>query len=134
MVMRHLQHKLQKFSSLENIILAVAVLIALSWVWGTMTTLQDNYRLQGQVNKLRETVTHSQLEADNLALENQYYSSSEYQELQARSKLGKAAAGENLLILPPNTPIKDKEDNSIFQFRPTNNFQAWLDFFFGRKE
>lgn len=133
MIIRHLQHKLQKFSSLENIILAVAVLIAFSWIWGTMSTLQDNYRLQGQVNKLKETVRHSQLEADNLALENQYYASSEYQELQARSKLGKAAPGEHLLILPPNTPIKDKEDNSVFQFRPTNNFQSWLDFFFGRK-
>ena len=133
MPLQKVQYKLQKFSSLENIVLTVAVLIAISWVWGTMSALQDNYRLQGQVNQLKQTVKQSQLEADNLALENQYYASAEYQELEARARFNKAASGEHLLILPPNTPVQDKEDTTASPFQASNNFKAWLDFFFGKK-
>lgn len=130
-----LRHWFKKLYSLENVILLVAVVIALSWAWGTMDTLQNNFRLQGQVNGLKEEVTQSKLEADNLALENQYYASDEYLELEARERLNKAAPGEHLLLLPKNTPVKPEvaQGNNSLSIKPTNNFQAWLNFFFGKK-
>jgi hypothetical protein len=100
-----------------------------------MDTLQNNFRLQGQVNGLTEEVAKSKLEADTLALENQYYASDEYLELQARERLNKAAPGEHLLLLPPNTPLQTEEkvEKGILAIKTTNNFQAWLNFFFGKK-
>lgn len=133
-------HKLRlltkSFYTLENVVLTVAVLIALGWVWGTMDTLQNNFRLEGQVNTLRDEVERDRLITQNLALENQYYASPEYQELEARERLGKAAPGEHMLLLPANT-VSDPQSNTTIQaasFRPTgSNFQAWLNFFFGNR-
>lgn len=130
-----LRHQLRKYYTLDNTVLTLAIVIALGWIWGTMDTLQNNFRLQAQVNILRQQVQQDSLEAQNLELENQYYASPEYLELEARKRLGKAAPGESLLILPPNT-IKDATTDGKKQV-PANtsvsNFQAWLDFFFANK-
>ena len=128
-----IRHELKKYYTLDNIVLALAVLIALGWIWGTMDTLQNNFRLQGQVDTLRQEVEQDRLVAQNLELENQYYASPEYLELEARERLGKAAPGEHMLILPANTVA----DTATNQAKPSNgeevpisNFQAWLNFFF----
>jgi len=135
MTIHHLRHLLKNYYTLENIVLVVAVLIALGWVWGTMDTLQNNFRLQAQVNVLRQQVDQDSLITQNLALENQYYASSEYLELEARERLGKAAPGEHMLLLPSNTvtdtqsPVR-QTSNATSQ---DSNFQAWLNFFFGSR-
>lgn len=127
-----LRQHLRKLYTLDNVVLTLAVLIALGWVWGTMDTLQNNFRLQSQVDTLRQQVRQNSLEAQNFELENQYYASPEYLELEARKRLGKAAPGEHLLILPPNTV----HDKAIVSPKPQtqdaseSNFQAWLNFFF----
>lgn len=132
-------HKLRllvkNFYTLDNLVLSVAVLIALGWVWGTMDTLQNNFRLQAQVNNLRQGIEQDTLKAQNLALENQYYASPEYQELEARERLGKAAPGEHMLLLPANT-VSDPQSLQAQLTAPqttTSNFQAWLNFFFGNR-
>ena len=134
--MHHLRLRIKHFYTLDNIVLTVAVLIAMGWVWGTMESLQNNFRLQAQVNNLRAQVEQDKLKAENLALENQYFASSEYLELEARERLGKAAPGEHMLLLPENT-VSDTQTSSP-QAAPnqatTSNFQAWLNFFFGKKE
>lgn len=135
MSLHALKHRLRKYYTLDNIVLILAVLIALGWIWGTMDTLQNNFRLQAQVNTLRQQVEQDSLEAQNLELENQYYASPEYLELEARKRLGKAAPGEHLLILPPNT-VKDTVAVQSTPNRadtPVSNFQAWLNFFFANK-
>jgi cell division protein FtsB len=125
---------IKNFYTLENVVLAVAVLIALGWVWGTMDTLQNNFRLQAQVNNLRQEVEQDTLKAQNLALENQYYASAEYQELEARERLGKAAPGEHMLLLPANT-VSDSQASQTQtpKQQAPSNFQAWLNFFFGNR-
>ncbi len=130
-----LRHQAKKYYTLDNIVLFLAILIALGWVWGTMDTLQNNFRLQAQVNVLRQQVQQDSLEAQNLELENQYYASPEYLELEARKRLGKAAPGESLLILPPNT---EHDISRVSKETPPtdtseSNFQAWLNFFFANK-
>jgi hypothetical protein len=132
-------HKLRllikTFYTLENVVLTVAVLIALGWVWGTMDTLQNNFRLQGQVNTLRNQVERDRLITQNLALENQYYASPEYQELEARERLGKAAPGEHMLLLPANTAVDPQSTTAqpVSTQTTSSNFQAWLNFFFGNR-
>lgn len=125
-----LKQSIKQLYTLDNIVLLVALLIATSWLWGTMGTLQNNFRLQTEVNTLSEEVAQSKLEAENLELENQYFASQEYLELQARQRLNKAAPGEHLLILPAST-VQDKElPTQIAKTPEQSNFQAWINFFF----
>ncbi len=126
---------LRNFYTLDNIVLTVAVLIALGWIWGTMDTLQNNFRLQAQVNTLRQQAERNTLETQNLALENQYYASNEYVELQVRERLGKAAPGESMLLLPTNTASDTQTTPKPIATTATStgNFQAWLNFFFGNR-
>lgn len=101
-----------------------------------MGALQNNFVLQNQVDVLHSEVEASKLEADNLSLENTYFASSEYLELQARQQFGKAAPGEHMLILPANT-VSDTASTQANKAKITvssSNFQAWLSFFFGNKK
>lgn len=124
---------IREFYTLDNIVLTVALLIALGWVGGTMGTLQNNYRLQGQVDVLKQQVDQANLEAQNLALENQYYASPEYQELEVRERLGLASPGEHMLLLPANTVSDTQASPKTATTSQTSNFQAWLNFFFGNR-
>jgi uncharacterized protein HemX len=123
----------RNFYTLDNVVLTVALLIALGWVGGTMGTLQNNYRLQGQVDVLKQQVDQANLETQNLALENQYYASPEYQELEVRERLGLAAPGEHMLLLPANTVSDTQTKPKISSASQTSNFQAWVNFFFGNR-
>lgn len=125
----------RNYYTLDNIVLTVAVLIALGWVWGTMDTLQNNFRLQAQVNNLRAQVDRDTLVTQNLQLENQYYASPEYLELEARERLGKAAPGEHMLLLPANTAVDTQSpaNKTAAATTSASNFQAWLNFFFGNR-
>jgi cell division protein FtsB len=126
---------LRHYYTLDNLVIGVALLIAFAWIWNTMGTLQNNFRLQVQVDNLKQEVEQYDLESQNMALENQYYASSEYLELQAREHLGKVAPGEHVLVLPANTVSENAADNATATSDiPPSNFQLWLSFFFGSKK
>lgn len=130
-----LRQTVKHFYTLDNIVLVVAVLMASGFVWSTMGALQNNYVLQRQVDILQAQVDSSKLESDNLALENSYFASNEYLELQARQQFGKAASGEHMLILPANTVSDQATAKAKSQpITPDSNFQAWANFFFSNKK
>ena len=122
------------YYTLDNIVLTAALLMASGFVWSTMTALQNNYVLQRQVDVLQSQVDASTLEADTLELENAYFASKEYQELQARQKFGKAASGEHMLILPANTASDASAETTNKPSLTNDNFKSWLDFFFSNKK
>ncbi len=129
------RHFIKEYYTLDNIVLFVAILMAVGFIWSTMGALQSNYVLQRQVDILRSTVEESKLESDTLQLENTYFASDEYLELQARQQFSKAAAGEHMLILPANT-VTDSvtaNANQPSHVVSSSNFQAWLNFFFSNK-
>ncbi len=131
-----LRHFIKEYYTLDNIVLLAAILMASGFIWSTMGALQNNFVLQNQVDVLHSEVEASKLEADNLSLENTYFASSEYLELQARQQFGKAAPGEHMLILPANT-VSDTASTQANKAKITvssSNFQAWLSFFFGNKK
>lgn len=120
--------------TLNNIVIGVAVLIALAWTWNTVGALQNNFRLQRQVDSLSQEVERDTLQSQNAALENQYYASDEYLDLQARQHLNKATPGESVLILPANTAHDTTSAaDTLANQAPPGNFQLWLNFFFGSK-
>ncbi len=129
--------KLRSYFTLNNGVLLVALLITMSWVWGTVQAIQQNFVLQQQVDGIGQQIAYQDLENQTLQFENQYYSSREYLELSARSHLNKAAAGEKLLILPQNTAVDknpaQQQAVTVTPISKRSNFQQWIYFLFGSK-
>ena len=126
--------KIRSLITLNNGVLLVALLITVSWVWGTVGAIQQNFLLQQQVDGLEQQIAYQELKNQTLAFENQYYKSDEYLELSARDHLRKAKDGEKLLILPPATAhVSADEAADTTPIAQRSNFQQWMYFLFGDK-
>ena len=123
-----------RYLTMNNAVIAVAFIIAASWAWGAVDRMQRNYALTQEIVYKQRQAELIDLEAKNLEFQNNYYRSSEYQELAIREKLGLASPGEKVLVLPPNTDwAKSSEEPGepeLTQSEPSN-FAQWLDFMFG---
>lgn len=132
-----LPHHWRSYVTIQNGALALGLLIAVSWVWGTVGTLNRNFQLQQQVDQLDQQIELSKLQNQNLSYQKNYYSSSEYLELSARELLGKVAPGEKIIILPDSSNITDKTTSApktpVSTEKPSN-FTQWIQFFFGNKQ
>ncbi len=125
-----------KYLTLNNVVVTVALMIAASWVWGSLGVMQRNYDLQKEVDYKQRQLQLTQLETSNMELEQRYYKTAEYQELAARQTLGLALPGEKVLILPPNTAAAKAADQATQAqtanvSSQTSNFQQWVKFMFG---
>lgn len=124
---------------MNNVVLAVAAVIAVSWAWASVQAVQRNYQLQREVDDKRRELALTKLQTDTLAYEQRYYKSREYQSLEAKRRLGLAEPGEKVLVLPPNSATaiaKDKAQQSTAQVTLSDApapppFQQWMDFLFG---
>lgn len=135
--LNQLLRKIKPQLNLNNGVLAVALLIAFSWVWSTIDAIGRNFRLQQQVDDLRQEIAVQELKNKSAELQNKYYSSTEYQELSVRERLNKAGPGEKVLILPPNTVSSDGIEEQIITETPItqrSNFAQWMYFLFGQKD
>jgi len=133
---KQLVSKAKNHLNLNNGVLVFALLIAFSWVWSTIDAIQRNFKLQQQVDDLRQEIAVQELKNKTFQFQNKYYASSEYQELSARERLNKAAPGEKVLILPPNTVHTDANDVPVQTETPIaqrSNFAQWMYFLFGKK-
>ena len=137
-IKRTIYHIRNQLLTTSNVVIVVALLIAASWAWGSVGVVQKNYALQRVVDDKRRQAKLVELETDNLAFEQKYYHSGEYQELAARERFGLALPGEKVLVLPPNTPETQAADKAAAQLTPVvddtakpSNFQQWANFLFG---
>ena len=110
--------------------------------WSGVRVIETNYKLQRQIVRMEEETKLLDLENANRKLENEYYKTDQYLELQARKQFGKAAPGETVLIVPENVALahttelqvdakeaaKTKPAKPFYQ----KNFEAWMGFFFRR--
>jgi cell division protein FtsB len=108
--------------------------------WSGVSVIESNYVLQKEVSKLEQQNQVSQLENNNLKLQNQYYNSNQYLELTARRQFGKGQPGEKLLLVPASVALKYTVDvpatAKSSEATPTlvkpmyqRNLEAWSDFF-----
>ena len=129
----HIRHN---YMTLNNAVIALAAVVAISWAWGSIAMMQRNYMLQRALDAKERSLVLAQLEVDTLQYEGQYYRSAEYQELSAREHLGLANPGEKMLVLPENSDKAKQLDEpsadvaTVGQVR-TSNFEQWLNFFSG---
>lgn len=114
--------------------MVVGLLIAASWVWGSVQAMERNYALQKEIDFKQRQLQLAELETQKLEFEQNYYKSDEFKELAVREKLGLVVPGEKVLILPPNSPeasAGEEDDRTIVRAVPEGNFQAWVNFLFG---
>ncbi len=127
----HLYRRNQHLVTIQNVGVAIGLLIALSWVWGASTTLQKNYTYQRQVDLNAQQIEVMKLQNENAAYQQEYYKSDEFLELSARERLGLASPGEKMVILPSSANIKDTEVVVQKSVDTQSNFSRWMQFFFG---
>ncbi|MBM3210562.1 hypothetical protein FJZ39_04475 [Candidatus Saccharibacteria bacterium] len=131
-------HLSRRYLTLNTVVIAVAVIIALSWVWGSIQVMQSNYLLQQRVESRQQQVRLAELETQLLEFESNYYRSDEYQELAVRERLGYGNPGEKVLVLPDATQQALERDRALLNQtvelsnggEPTN-LQQWTTFLFG---
>ena len=130
----HFRHR---YVTMNNVVIAVALVIGASWTWGSIGMMQRNYALQKEVDGKKREQQLADLEVQTLTYQQNYYKSSEYQDLAMRERMGVADAGEQALILPPNSQVaKDADRTSSKKTAivvPESNFQQWANFLFGAK-
>lgn len=138
--MQHLKHIYNKYKHLvtiQNAGLALAGIIALSWVWGAVATLQKNYVYQREVDENSHQIELMKLQNQNYQYMQAYYKSEEYLELSARQKLGLAKPGEKLVLLPSSEGVVDTagktEAVTDKPMAEESNFSKWLQLLFGKR-
>ena len=120
---------------------ALFVVIVLLISWSGIKTIQTNYSLQKQISTLKQQTNIQKLKNNNLALQNNYFNSSQYLELSARQNFGLASPGEKEVIVPASVAMSNTVDLPNNR-QPTaadhlpayqKNFQSWVDFFLHRQ-
>jgi len=127
----HIRHK---YLTLNNMVIAIAFLIAASWIWGSLGMMQRNYSLQKDVDYKKRLLELTQLQRDNLSLQKNYYQTAEYQEIAVRDSLGLVRPGEKALVLPNNSQAAiDADTAKVSQTTQTktSNLEQWVNFLFG---
>lgn len=129
-----------RYLTFNNMVIFVAFLVALGWLWGSLQVMQRNYVLQREVDHKRRELAVTRLQKDNLELQKRYYQTNEYKEMAARESLGLVMPGERVLILPANTEAvkqSDKEEQRTpgvavaVSGQEAGNFEQWMNFLFG---
>lgn len=137
-IRRIIYHVRHHYLTMNNLVVLVALLIAASWAWGSIGVVQKNYMLQKVVDDKKREAKLIELQTENLAFEQKYYKSAEYQELAARERMGLALPGEKVLVLPPNSPAAKaadgegmSEQQGLTEASRPSNIQQWMNFLLG---
>ena len=124
----HIRHD---YLTLNNVIIAGAVLIALSWAWGSVEAMQRNYHLQQLLDNKKQQVELETLKVSLAEYEAKYYQTVEYQDLAVRQRLGRGSPGEKQLIVP-STDVEAEKNSAVSKQQLTeSNLQQWTNFLFG---
>ena len=126
------------FQDIRALGIAMFLVIALLISWSGIKVIETNYSLQKEIARMEQETDVRRLENRNLALENQYFETDEYLELEARKNFGLAASGETVLVVPKNVALKhtvpeDQEKITGIQkdknkAKWQQNVDAWLNF------
>lgn len=117
----------------DKIILVVGLTFCAGWAISAVSTMTKNWEIQRTLEAARLEAARLELEVEMAKLNQEYYKSTEYQELVARSTLNKANEGETLVVLPKNSSrATDKytEESAGSNSATPSNFSEWIRFLF----
>lgn len=130
-------HIRYRYITMNNVVMAIALLVGIGWAWASIGAMQRNYDLQKEVDGKARQQKLLELENQALVFEQKYYQTREYQELAVRDRLGLASPGEKVVLLPPNSEAAKQADETLEKTtehlveKPVDNFQQWINFLFG---
>ena len=131
---RRLNYKMRHdFLAVENIIFVLAVVLCLLWTYQSITAMSRNWTLSEKLTTERKELELLSVEIETAELENEYYQTSEYQELSARKYLDKQYPGEKMVVLPANSETARQKHQSapvVQQEQQYSNFEKWMKFLF----
>ena len=123
------------YLSFDNIIFFVAIIACFFWTYSSLSATAKNWELSQKLATRQKEQKLLELEVASMELENEYYRSTEYQELSARAKANKMFEGEHLVYLPENSEAalkkysKSEEDENPAE--EPSNVSQWMSFLFG---
>lgn len=129
----HVRHR---YITMNNMVMVVALVVGAGWAWASVGAMQRNYALQKEVDAKVRDQKLLELETQNLAFQQKYYKSAEYQELALRERMGLARPNERMLLLPPNSVAAKEADDKLAKKATVRepdeaNLQQWVNFIFG---
>ena len=133
--LRRLNYKMRHdFLTVENVILVLAILLCLVWTYQSIAAMSRNWELTERLAEEKKSLELIGVEVEAAELENEYYKTSEYQELLARKYLDKKMPGENMVIMPENSEnAKNKYEVIAKKQEPEkeySNFEKWMMYLF----
>lgn len=134
-MIRRFKYRLKHgFLSLENVVLALAVILCLVWTYQSIEAMSRNWELVERLNAEQKTLQLLTIEVEAAELENEYYASGEYRELAARKFANKQLLGEHMVYLPENSEkAKNKYKTNVALVKEEqdySNFEKWLMYLF----
>jgi cell division protein FtsB len=132
----------EQFHDIRAVGLAIFGVIVLLVSWSGAKAIQTNYDLQKQISQQQQQNQVQQLENNNLRLQNEYYNTDQYLELQARQNFGLGLPGETELLVPKNVAMAhtvnlasqtSQAKASSKQPSYQRNFEDWINFFLHRQ-
>ncbi|MCL5113360.1 MAG: septum formation initiator family protein [Patescibacteria group bacterium] len=128
---------IRKFSDVRFSSQVIFLILVILVFWSGVRSIQQNYQLQKQINQINQQNLILKLQNSNIALLNNYYKSSQYQEIIARENLGLGYSGETEILVPDTIALKYDPNpvsaNSKKKIATNNsNFAEWMNFFFGK--
>ena len=112
---------------------AIAVLVFLCLVWGSVMSISRNWELSEILTREKGEKELMQASIDTMEMENAYYQTAEYQELLARKLLDKKLPGENMVVMPENSEEAKTKHEVVEEKRETReatNFEKWMMYLF----
>lgn len=131
---------IRAFQDVRAIGLMAFLVVALLITWSGVKVIESNYNLQRSISKLQQENEIQKLANKNLELQNEFYNTEEYVDLEARKNFGRAAPGETVVVVPKavalsyvsgaDLQISDKSKTE----KQKSNFAAWMDFLMHKEE
>ena len=115
--------------TIDNLIIVVSIIVAVAWIWGSISAMERNYALQQQLEVRKRERLLTEIKHKTLQYESEYLKSDEYREIAARENLGLVAQGESVLILSEYP--EEKAEASTSPTQKQSNFSQWMNFLFG---
>ena len=134
--MRRLNYKTRHdFLTIENVVLALAIVLCLTWTYQSIAAMSRNWELSERLTAERKNLELITIEVETAELANEYYKTNEYQELVARRNLDKKLNGENMVVMPENSEAaknKHKEETKVVVNEEPEyaNFEKWMMYLF----
>lgn len=126
------------FQDVRALGIMMFLVIALLISWSGVKVIETNYSLQKEIARMQQETGVRRLENQNLALENKYFETDEYLELEARRNFGLAAPGETVLVVPKNVALKNISSEAQLSLKNGSheknkpkwqqNIDAWVNF------